>query len=561
MVDLNSVFLVVALIITAECQTIIRDIYACADETHLQKNTELITFDYGSAYHLKTPKEGIILKSYQQTASVQGCSYALSLPKDAEFDHLSIFIKKAELSELRYQNESARLSFYGDKDYSHELASTTLSFYRPSIINMYVNTKSWKLVTSVIYMFITYFPSQVMGATAHLHLKLTLTPTYTCIVPGMVARGSYRNTKTTYSSSWKLIEEFFHPGWILCENSVNLYIKENIWLAPCINFHLYCDSVSNCPSYVKNANGSDFSSLLSAKLDPADEEKINNVCYPPLLTSIPFPFIIFFIASSLVLLLAIYLRFMGIYSSLLVLSWHDYCKRFCSCFCCSCPDQRRSPDISDVSGIEIAVPSGSVLSLQDVYIPHSPPTYSSLEHAQTIAKRVHRCFFCCNQQKELVVDDVIQSGNSLPPEYLEVTDQVGVYPETIVLKLKSLRDHAEMSIDNKKQETGFKSKKISTRGQLTRARSQHIISSGLSSILFWSNNRRSSAVRDEAARRSQLLPTYAEFIHGNFQQTPIVYELDVHRNENQTHCSNAATPEIGESNEIVRLDNHAQLKN
>lgn len=542
-----SVCICLTILIRCQCQTVLKAIPNCFGLHARSHKTEVLPFQSGRAYHLYSSKEGIALTSTESKSSTQGCAYALTIPKDHDFNQLTVYVQKAEVKWKYTTSDIAQIVFISDKHQSELVSEMTFTYKSASIRNRYLNTKSWLGKASNVYMFINYTRTGNVNNLATLYLYLTITPTFTCVSFDKLTRGEYTSVRSVINSGWHQIRDLFNPGYVLCADTLK---DKNTWSAPCVDYRLTCDRKFNCPP---NTNTSKDIKMLTLISYPSDEHAKNLICYSPSANKIIILIIIFTVLNVIMLLAISYIGIIRHYSPM---RFHRLQAQF-SRFCCICCPRRYMSAMTGNFYFRNAFQRSSTNGSIATELPNSPPMYDTVRTAHPPANARRKCFCCCCCKKNEYGNAFAESGHHLPPSYIDSSEDVGVLPESVVKKMHSLhknsqnklRDKAIASIPRLKPAPPRNvSSAYSLREELRSAlrhisnRLRNFVRVGLDIVGFLPNHQRINQVHPHPSTNQQEpnLPTYSEFITRDISGGLSV--IDVERRENETHASPTNAP-------------------
>ncbi|VDL89077.1 unnamed protein product [Schistocephalus solidus] len=514
------------LIALCNCQTLERSIAPCFGVRAAHKKTTLVPFFSRSAYRFSTPEGGISLKAADPLEHACGCSFVFALPYDSQFSFLTIFIERAEVFVKAPERSSVRILFLTDASPTILLASILLRTNDSGIYGNYVNTYLWPKDIHFVHLMLEHGVEDV----ATLHLRVVVTPTYVCHLPHVYARGSYVSTTNSERMLWRTIRELFHPGWLLCTGSwesSKSYGGGGIQhSAYCIDYRLTCDKRYNCPLDMAWATPTGFYTLKPRR--PALDERTSDiVCFSPSVNWLLWAIIVFTVLNAVLLLAIVYLGILRRFAPRRFFRLQAHFLRFC---CCCLPRHWRASLAGNASFFQPPNRRTSISS-SNSEIPCSPPTYDSVVNAEEAPRNAKPWAFWRRKGERC---GFAESAHQLPPSYAEASEEIGVYPERVLEKMRSFRTAPEPSRRRSRRiSPGIKrtwprqpqsAYTISLRGELRAlvrrgfSRTRALINSGFR--VFWGlpsrrRNHRVVVPEQPTLQLAPTLPSYREFLSGD----------------------------------------------
>lgn len=439
-----------------------------------------------------------------------------------------------------------RLLFLGDAKPGTYISELEIHKGQEERRNIFLNTQSWPRNITVAYMHVshTFQPGDIVS----LHLEISLTPTFLCILPQLQLRGTYTSLRNPFELKWRNIHEVFHPGWLVCtdpwvvggfdENSYSRYV------AFCIDHRLSCDGYVNCPA----SSTADTSQIIEGNPGgSADERSRNLVCYAPSVNWLLIAIALFAVVNIGLLFLISYIGFLRRYSPLRFLHLQSSCVRY---GCCCLPAAWRSQAVGN-----FPLYRRNSVSSNDGELPWSPPTYESVQLADSLNRVEGKN---ADMPKGRKPEAFAESSHNLPPSYVDGIEEIGVMPEGVIKKMQNLRNppsrfrglrmnspHSKPFPDRIHRISCVNTRQIRQDLRVAMRRTRALIRSGFRVTRLRPNNQIhatptpiTTSVRQESNMDPNAnenpssptpgppLPDYFEFISGEYPRHPITVELD-----------------------------------
>ncbi|BHF63987.1 hypothetical protein SprV_0200698400 [Sparganum proliferum] len=297
-------------------------------------------------------------------------------------------------------------------------------------------------------------------------------------------------------------------------------------IAYCIDYRLTCDKRYNCPLDMAMATATSEYTFKPQR--PAVDERTSEiVCFSPSVNWLLCAIIVFTGLNAILLIAIVYLGILRRFAPRRFFRLQAHFLRFC---CCCLPRHWRASLAGNASFFRPPNRRASISS-SNSDIPCSPPTYDSVVnameaplHAKTWTfwrRREERCGFA-------------ESAHHLPPSYVEASEEIGVYPERVLEKMRSFRTASTSARRRRRQlSPGIKrtwprqpqsAYTVSLRGELRAlirrgfSRTRVLISSGFR--VFWglpSRRRNHRVVMPEqpTPQAAPTLPSYRDLLSGD----------------------------------------------
>ncbi|KAM7537606.1 hypothetical protein Aperf_G00000063854 [Anoplocephala perfoliata] len=543
----SGTYLIVILILllctaSTTSQTVPVDIPACFGISGTIHRSELHPMHAGAAYALKTRPRGIPLEqeSTSTSSAAKACAFAFTLPTHPQFHSLTVFIKLIELNTTKV-DDYVNLLFLDNRNI---LSNLHLTKSPSPIVNSYLDTQSWPRNTTIVFVFLLH---NCQGREARLFLDISLTPTYLCLLNSFKDCGSFTNIRSPSERSLMSLNELFHPGWLICTIPVEVGVfglkVSYRYVTQCIDYRLSCDGVVNCPNGETNISTKQM--LSSNDISSADEYSRGLVCYAPSVNWFLVMIIFFSIFNVILLCLISYVGLLRRYSQPRYLRLRNRCLRYT---CCCLPTTWRLRLATSPQFLH-----RKILKSADSNIPRSPPTYASVEQADSeniSNQRRSKGLFRAHRQKPVVVP---QSGHHLPPSYSEVDEEIGVASDRLIQRIENMNTSTTFLAHKIRKTISPRSKHFSRRFRRSvnnlnlgielrvllrrmMSRSRSLMTSGLritrpnqdhqSPSLSQLEQPPQIAERGSTSRQPAPPPNYTEFLSGDFPRFPDVVRVD-----------------------------------
>ena len=532
-------------------QTVAIGIEPCFGINSLTHRTQLRSMYSGAAYTLKTHFKGIPLTGAPRSESTRphACAFAFAIPTHHQFQFVTIYVKRAQLNvTTNATSGEASLAFIGSSLPTSPLATVKLTNTFPIRRDFYVDTFTWPRNSTVIYVFLVHDFIGNKSGDARFYLEIALTPTYLCVMTHYQVQGSHVSLRNLYEISLVTLNEMFHPGWLICSTPFGAdhfgLAFPYRFVAYCVDYRLSCDGIINCPR---------SSNAISSRLFPtisqtsADEYSRGLVCYTPTVNWFLIAIILFSITNIGLLLLISYLGLLRRYSPLRYFFLQSACFRY---VCCCLPTRWRHRLIGNLPMMR-----RNSISSNDLDLPLSPPTYTSVEHADKtnlINQQNSRRHFGWGRQKPMVF---AESGHQLPPSYSDVNEEIGVIPDAMIHKIKALQTPSSASTvqpastffrgRSKPPPQRFRRPRrrtdlgVELRAALRRtaSRTRALVTSGFRVVRIHSANQPDATNQEAIPTRREVVstshdepphppPNYTEFLRGDYPRYPTVVMVD-----------------------------------
>uniref|UniRef100_A0A5K3EQK4 Cadherin domain-containing protein n=1 Tax=Mesocestoides corti TaxID=53468 RepID=A0A5K3EQK4_MESCO len=499
-----------------------------------------------AAYSLRTDANGVALTDEVKTKpkKQEACAFALAISSHPQYQFVTVYMKRAQLNIRGGGTGKATLVFMGNSQPGVHLSSVVFDSRSSARQSTYVNSYSWPKNSTLVYILLMHDFIGNRSGLATFHLEISLTPTFLCVLTQFQAQGSYTNLLNPYELSWRSISEMFHPGWLVCTlpwaaSEVGLRSPHR-FVAYCVDYRLSCDHVVNCPRNSRTAIRDGLSSVFTTS---ADESSRGLVCYSPSVNWLLVAIVLFSIINTGLLFAITYLGLLRRYSPIRFLRLQSVCIRY---GCCCLPATWRTQ-----FGGGVPIFRRNSISSSDSVIPWSPPTYESVERADTanlVGARQTRQFRWRRQKPVAFAE----SGHHLPPSYTDENEEISVLPEGIIQKMRSLRKSPSRLSERVCKPPRLKPLSQRARQTVHRttlrqelrfvlrqavSRTRALINSGFRVMRVHPANpstttpeQNEAGVLSDGVEGSSVphlaLPNYSEFMSGDFPRYPAVVQLD-----------------------------------